>query len=49
MIKIRKIENIKDKFGIFKKKVSRPILGILKIKYKTRNCKGELWEWKGFN
>ena len=27
----------------------RTILGILKIKYKTRNCKGELWEWKGFN
>ena len=27
----------------------RTILGILKIKYKARNCKGELWEWKGFN
>jgi len=27
----------------------KTVLADLGLRYKVRNCKGELWEWKGFN
>ena len=52
MLKIKKIENIKDKFGIFKKKVSRPILykeiyGINQLSACNRNGSYSSWDFTG--
>ncbi|WP_339002123.1 hypothetical protein KST09_03415 [Fusobacterium animalis] len=52
MLEIRKIENIKDKFGLFKHKVSRPnlfkeIYGINQLSAFNRDGSYSSWDFTG--